>query len=127
MPPSLSPLMAKRHGDSVHGANPKVKKRKGIKVRTISVPDSDDEGPPPNVNAGFARLLKTRVSTSGKAESVTMSSLPLFEVKNSAHDDSEPVIDDHEAVLVENKIPSKTAKKRRKKVNDSVRSATSTT
>jgi hypothetical protein len=119
--------MAKRHGDPIHGAGTKVKKRKGIKIRTVIVPDSDDEGPPPNVDAGYARLLKTRVATSGKAESVTTSSLLLFEDKEIVHNDSEPTTDNPEPLVVENTIPSRRARKqrRRKKGNDSVRTLNS--
>ena len=119
--------MAKRHGDFIHGAGTKVKKRKGIKIRTVIVPDSDDEGPPPNVDAGYARLLKTHVTTSGKAESVTTSSLLLFEDKEIVHNDSEPTTDNPEPLVVENTIPSRRARKqrRRKKGNDSVRTLNS--
>jgi len=114
--------MAKRHGDSTHGVNVRVKKRKGIKVRTVAVPDSDEENHTPNVNTEYVRLLKTRVATSGKADSVTMDSLALFEVKGVTHNDSsEPTIDGHEEIATEGAIPATTAKKRRKKKNDSVR------
>lgn len=123
MSPSFSSSMAKRHGDSTYGVNTKVKKRKGIKVRTVNVPDSDDEGHSRNVETERARLLKTRVTASGKADSVTMNSLPLFEVESVVHGGLEPTIDSNEEVMAENTIPViATAKKRRKKMNDSVRS-----
>lgn len=117
---SLSSFMAKRHGDSVHGVNVNIKKRKGIRVRTVTIPDSDD--PPPNVTTEYARLLKTRVAISGKADSVTMNSLPFFEINNVAHDNSlEPTLDSYEEAAAENLVPGIPVKKRRKKVNDSVR------
>jgi len=121
--------MAKRHGDPAYGVKVGVKKRKGIKVRTVTVPDSDDEGPS-NVDTEYARLLKTRVTTSGKADSVTMNSLPLFEIKNTTHSDepSELCVNSLEPdeTVAENTAPSKPAKKRRRKANDSVRCTTFT-
>ena len=69
----------------------------------------------------YARVLKTRVTTSGKVGSVTMGSLPLFEVENVTHNSLEQTADCYEAVAAENTIPSVTAKKkRRKKANDTV-------
>ena len=74
--------------------------------------------------------MRTRVTTSGKADSVTMNSLPLFEIKNTTHDDEplELCLDSREPdeTVTENTVPSKPAKKRRKKANDSVRSPIST-
>lgn len=113
--------MAKRYADSAHGVKIKVKKQKGIRVRTASVLDSDAEDAPPDIDTEYARLLKTRVATSGKADSVTMNSLQLFEVKDVPHSDPEPTIDSHGEVVVESAIPPTTAKKPRKKKNDSVR------
>ena len=120
--------MAKRHGDPAYGVKVKVKKRRGIKVRTVAILDSDDEGTS-NVDTEYARLLKTRVAISGKAESVTMNSLPLLEVKNTHNDNPlEPCLDTQEPyeAVAENTAPSKPAKKKRKKANDSVRSPTFT-
>lgn len=119
---SFSPSMTKRHGDSTHGVNVKFKKQKGVKVRTVSIPDSDEEGLTPNVEIEYARLLKTRATTSGKVDSVTMDNLKLFEAKAAAHNEpSDPLTDTHEEFVAET-IPIKIAKKRRKKANDSVRS-----
>ena len=119
--------MTKRHGDPAYGVKVKVKKRKGIKVHTVAVPDSDDEGPS-NVDTKYARLLKTRVTTSGKADSVTMNSFPLLKAKNTTHDD-EPLesclnTQEPDETVTENTVPNKPAKKRRKKANDSVRCST---
>ena len=116
--------MAKRPGDSTHRVSVKVKRRKGVKIRTVTVLDPDKEGPPPNVKVEYARLLKTRVTTSGKADSVTMHTLPLFEAKEVVHSGSqEPATPSyHEGIIVGDPIPATTAKKRqRKKMNDSVR------
>jgi hypothetical protein len=119
--------MTKRHADPTHGPKAKVKKRKGVKVRTVNVPDSDDEGCPPNIDTEYVRLLKTRIATSGKADSITTSSLAISEAKEVVHDDSlEPTIDNHEEVAVENTIRTTKVKKRRKKANDSVRCVLST-
>jgi hypothetical protein len=113
--------MTKRYWDSTRGTGVKVKKRKGMKVRTVNVPDSDDEDPTPKVETEYARLLKTRVATSGKAESVTRNSLPVFEVKAISHNNSlEPTVDSYEEVVVGNATPTTKAKKQRKRVNDSV-------
>ena len=120
--------MTKRHGDPAYGVKVRVKKRKGVKVRTIAIPDSDNEEPS-NVDTEYARLLKTRVTTSGKADSVTMNSLPLIEAKNTHNDDSlEPCLNTQESyeTVTENMVPSKPAKKKHKKANDSVRRLTVT-
>ena len=118
--------MAKRHGDPTRGVSVNVKKRKGIKVRTVNIPDSDDDAPPMKTDTEYARLLKTRVTTSGKVDSVTMDSLPLFEIED--HNLLEQTADYYEAAEAENTIPSVTAKKkRRKKANDSVSVAVLTT
>jgi len=116
-------FMAKRHGgDSIHGIEVKVKKRKGVKVRTVNVPESDDEAPPPNVDTEYARLLKTRVATSGKADSVTMNTLRLNEVKDTTHSDAlELAPNTCDESIADNTIPGMPAKKPRKKMNDSVR------
>jgi len=84
----FSPSMTKRHRDSTRGVNTKFKKQKGVKVRTVSIPDSDEEGLPSNVETEYARLLKTRATTSGKVDGVTMNSLTLFEAKAAASNDS---------------------------------------
>jgi len=116
--------MAKRPGNSTNGVSVSVKKRKGIKIQTFRVPDSEDEeDPPPNIQTEYARLLKTRVTTSGKIDSVTMKTLRLFEAKDVAHDSSGPTVDFPGEVMLENALPAETlpAKKKRKKANDSVR------
>jgi len=97
-------------------------------IRTTHVPDSDDEGPPPNVDTEYARLLKTRVTASGEIDSVTMKTLPLFEDKDIACDSLEPAVDCPDEVTADNTPPLMTvpAKKKRKRGNDSVRCILST-
>jgi hypothetical protein len=115
--------MTKCNGDSTHRANIKFKKWKGVKVHTISIPDSDsdEESIPPIVNTEYVRLLKTHVTTSGKVDSVIMGSLTLFEIMSAVHDDSlGPSVDTYKEPVVEETIPATTAKKRWKKGNNSI-------
>jgi hypothetical protein len=117
--------MTKRYGDSAHGLSVKVKKRRGVLVRTVNIPDSDDEGEgsPSNVNAEYARTVKTRVTTSGKAGSVIMNTLQVFEVEDTPRDSPELIVNSYEEVMVDNtRSTAETvkAKKQRKKANDSV-------
>lgn len=125
---SLSPpSMRKRKGDSSTGTKVKVKKLRGVKIRSIAVPDSDDEDQSRKDSPEYARLVKTRVSTLRKADSVTMSSLQLTE-DGAPNDDSAPITDDlgpavndNDEATVENvEVPVTTARKERKKANDSV-------
>jgi len=113
--------MAKRPHDSSRGITVKVKRRKGVRIRTVTVPDSDDERPPSNNSIEYARSVRTRASTAGKAESVTTKTVRILEAKDVRQDDPEPSADNHEEVIEENPIPTKKAKKQRKKKNDSVR------
>jgi hypothetical protein len=114
---SLS-AMSKR--DSTRVRITKVKKRRGVGSRTITVLDSDEEEPLPTTTDEYARVTRTRVTTSGKAERVVTSSVPIFEV------DAADICTPPEAnttvpvdTVVENLIPVVPAK-RREKVNDSV-------
>lgn len=116
--------MAKRHGDSTHGVVVKSKKRRGIKIRTVNILESDDEGAV-KINTEYARLLKTRITTSGKVDSVTMDSLRFVEaIGDTANSSPEQVVegyvDGHEEVPANDAVPSTKTKKRRKKKNDSV-------
>jgi hypothetical protein len=118
---SSSSPMAKRPHDFPPMMAVKVRRQKGVRIRTITVPDSDDENPPPNIGVEFARSVKTRVSTAGKAESVTMKAVRIFEAKDVRQDNLEPLVHDHEEVIAEDPIPTKKARKQRTKKNDSVR------
>ena len=114
--------MSKREGDPTHLPIAKVKKRRGVRSRTITVPDSDEEESHPTTSNEYARVTKTRVTSSGKAEKISMNSIPIFEVDQP----SEPVLQDENANdsanIVEINVPRRRTAplKRRKKVNDSV-------
>ena len=110
--------MSKRGGDSTRIRATKVKKRKGVGSRTIVVLDSDEESVPPTAN-DYARVTKTRVAISGKAERIATSSVPIFEVEKVNATPLEPNMDvpgDTGVVDVDPVVPAK----RRKRANDSV-------
>ena len=88
------------------------------------MPDLDDDNPVSNVDTEYVRSVKTRVSAAGKAESVMMKSVRIFEAKETPKDNPGPVVDDCEEVITENLIPTKKAKMQRKRGNDSVRCRT---
>ena len=114
--------MSKRGGESTGTGNPRVKKRKGVKIRTTLIPDSDEEVPTSNVNTDYARWVKTRVTTSGGVESVTMSSVPLVEVADNTNDLPPGVGTEPAADIAPDNATSATqvARRNRKKENDSV-------
>lgn len=115
---AFSSTMSKRGGDSTQLPATRMKKRKGIGSRTITVPDSDEEDLPPTAN-DYAQLTKTRVTASGKAGKVTMSSIPVFEAERlSPPVPLEENVDDF--VDFTGTIAPAAPAKRRKKVNDSV-------
>lgn len=121
-PPILpsSSTMSKRGGDQVHVRVTKVKKRKGVGSRTITVLDSDEEGPFPIPSNEYARVTKTRVGTSGKAEKVTSSSVSILEVDQlNAPALLEEDAGDSVGVVVGDGFPTMPAKQR-KRANDSV-------
>ena len=113
--------MSKRVSHSTLARTTKVKKRKGVGVRTIIVPDSDEEDTLPTDSEEYALVTKTRVGASGRAERVSMTSVPIFEVEQpdilapleENLGDSTEVAKNVDVVL---KVPAK----RRKRVNDSV-------
>ena len=111
--------MSKRGGDSTRIRVTKVKKRKGVGTRTITVLDSDEEPLPPAVTE-YARVTKTRVSTSGKAERIVTSNVPIFEVEKvdvrALPEPNDNIPEDTGVVDVVHVVPAK----RRKKANDSV-------
>ena len=113
--------MSKRPHDTSRGITVKVKRRKGIRVRIVTAPDSDGERPLSNNDIEYARSVKTRASTAGKAENVTMKAVRIFEAKDVRQDDPEPFVHDHEEVIPEGPVPTKKTRKQRKKKNDSVR------
>ena len=112
--------MSKRGGDSTRIRGTKVKKRKGVGSRTITVLDSDEEDPVLKATNDYARVTKTRVGSSGEAERVATSSIPIFEVeKASIHAPLEANTNGSADAVAENVVPVVPAK-RRKKANDSV-------
>ena len=111
--------MAKRPHDS-RGTAVKIKRRNGIRIRTVTAPDSDDDNSASNVDTEYARSFKTRVSAAGRAESVTMKSVRISEARELPQGDPDFVVNDYEEVIMEKPISSKKAKKRRKVGNDSV-------
>jgi len=114
--------MSKRDGGSIRRSNPKVRKRNGVKIRTVMVPESDEEDPPSNVNTDYARLVQTRVTPSGKIGSITTSSIPLLETDDTADNVLlEPVDTDCIGETAVEDMPTiPTTQKKRKKANDSV-------
>lgn len=112
--------MSKRGGERTR--NPKVKKRRGVKIHTTIIPDSDEEDLPSNVDVDYARLVQTRITASGKIGNITMSSIPLLEGEEITGDSSleagtncaeDPVVEDVVTVV-------STTQRKQKKVNDSV-------
>lgn len=112
--------MSKRDSGSICRGKPKVKKHKGVKIRTVIAPDSDEEDSHSNVTKDYARLVQTRVTASGKVGNVTTSSIPLLEVEDTTTDvqlgeDTDRV----EETVIEDTVPVvPVTKKKRKKAND---------
>jgi hypothetical protein len=114
--------MSKRGGHSTRLRTTKVKKRHGVGSRTITVLDSDEEDAIPKAADEYARVTKTRVATSGKAEKVVTSNIQISEVEKV---DIHPQLEADTGVpadTVENVVRAVPAKKRKKqqKANDSV-------
>ena len=115
--------MSKRGSESIPRGNPKVKKRNGVKIRTLLIPDSDEESPPLNVDTEYARWVKTRVTTSGQAGRITTGSVPLIEAADVT--DNAPLEVNNELAgdtVIGDAVPktSETRKKQKKAANDSV-------
>ena len=113
--------MSKRGGDSTRIRTTKVKKRKGVGTRTITVLDSDEEDALPTSTHEYARVTKTRVGTSGKAEGFAVSSVPVFQVEVNIRVPLEENVNDLTDAIAENIVPPVPTKKP-KKANDSVSS-----
>ena len=110
--------MSKLNSTRIHAT--KVKKRKGVGSRTITIMDSDEEDPLPTPSNDYARMTKTRVGTSGKVEKVSTNSVRLFEVDQSNPSALlEENADDSAGLVVDDVSPMAPAKQR-KRVNDSV-------
>ncbi|KAF9780597.1 hypothetical protein BJ322DRAFT_1112587 [Thelephora terrestris] len=118
--------MFKREGGLTHSGNPKVKKRKGVKIRTVIIPDSDEESPTPNVKMDYARLVQTHVTASGKVGSVTATSVPFVEAAEYLANGSMLDIDNDpnlaSDIPIHNVVPEmQVTKMRRKRGNDSTK------
>ena len=113
--------MSKQRGDSTRTHATKVKKRKGVGSRKIAVLDSDEEDTFPKVLSEYARVTKTRVTASGKAEKIATSSVPVFETELNVHTLPESNIDGLVDTAVENVILA-VPRRKREKANDSVSS-----
>ena len=111
--------MSKRGGDSTRVRATKVKKRRGVGSRTIAILDSDEEDLPPTPGDEYARVTKTRVGTSGKAERVSTINIPFFEQQSDGPTPLEETVDSHVDDNIE-KIDPVVSVRRRKKKNDSV-------
>lgn len=110
--------MSKREGNSTRGT--KVKKRRGVGSRTIRILDSDEDNPPPVASDDYARVTKTRVGISGKAERLSMTSVPILEVEKPTRPAPLEENEENSAnITVENVVPVKPAKQR-KTINDTV-------
>jgi hypothetical protein len=115
---SLS-AMSKRGSAPTRIRSTKVKKRKGVGSRTITVLDSDEENPPAVIDK-YARLAKTRVASSGKAEKYTTSTVQISDVEmHTLLEEDAEVVADPVAGYVVPAVPAK-MKKKRKRANDSV-------
>ena len=114
--------MSKRRAVTTHRPAAKVKKRRGVGSRTITVLDSDEDSLP-TTTGEFARVTKTRVGTSGKAERVVMGCIPIVEVEEV--DVHAPLEENADApmgtvTVTKNIVRKVPAKRQRKKANDSV-------
>lgn len=113
--------MSKRRGESLRTGKPKVKKRNGVKIRSLLIPDSDEENPVSNVDTSYTRLVKTRVTTSGQVGRVTSRSFPFLEVKSTVNDPPEDYANHTEDTILQIAVPKTSeTRKKRKKENDSV-------
>ena len=118
-PLPLSYTMSKREPGRLHIS--KVKRRRGVGSRVITIPDSDEEGPSPKAGSDYAQVMKMRVSASAKVEKVSMGSVRIFEEEQlSTPTLVEADMDNSADVVVENVVSAVPAK-RRKRANDSVR------
>ena len=111
--------MSKREPTRIHVT--KVKKRRGVGSRVITVIGSDKDEPALKASSDYARMTKTRVASSAKAEKVSMKSIQFFEEEQlSTPAPMEADVDD--SVDAVETVVSAVPAKQRKKANDSVSS-----
>ena len=112
--------MSKRGGESTRIRATKVKKRRGVGSRTITVLESDDEDTLLTAMDEYARVRKRRVGQSGKAEGFAVTSVPVFETERvDSHAPPEMNRPSFVEIVTEDTVPVVPAR-RRKKANDSV-------
>ena len=122
----LFSTMSKRGGDLIWVWATKVRKCKGVGSHTFTVLDSNHEDPS-KVSTEYAWVTKTQVTTSGKRERITTSSVPVFEMEEASvdiHVPPEVNADNFIDTAAENVLPMVLTKKRWKRGNDSVSSST---
>lgn len=117
--------MSKRGGESVHRGKPIVKKRKGVKIRSMLILDSDDDNPPSNASTEYIRWVKTRVTTSGQVgqvRSVTTSSVAPVDLGGIADNPLLEVSTEHteDTILQDATSEIRATRRKRGKANDSV-------
>ena len=98
--------MSKRGGESLHRGKPIVKKRKGVKIRSTLILDSDEDDAPSNVNTGYVRWVKTRVAASGQVGNVTTSSVAFVDLEGTTEDPPLEVNTDEPALEVNTDEPA---------------------
>ena len=111
--------MSKRGGDLTRIQTSKVKKRRGVGSRIITVLESDDEDPLSTAASEYARVTRIRVATSGKTERVATSSVPIFEEEQAIAGAPLEENTNDSVDAVENIVATVPAKQQ-KKANDSV-------
>ena len=113
--------MSKREQNPVRISVTKVKRRRGVGSRVITVLDSDEELVPVTRGNEYARVTKTRLGTSGKKGGVSMSSIPIHETQPTISTQQEENFDSYEGVdLLAGNLAPNVQKKQQKKINDSV-------
>ena len=113
--------MLKRGGNLTRTRAAKIKKRRGVGSRSITVLDSDEEDLAPKVSTEYARVTKARVAASGKVERIATNSVQIFEADEiDVQGPQETDTDNFVGATTENVVRTVPAKKRRKGANDSV-------
>jgi hypothetical protein len=126
-PPFHVSAMSKRGGESIHRGKPTIKKRKGVKIQSRLIPDSDEDTPSSNLNTEYMRTVRTRVKTSGRIGSVTVSNVAFVEPEDIM-DGSPPEVSTEDAGdnVLQGTVPkTKKARRKREKANDTVSLLTS--
>ena len=110
--------MSKQRRDLTRTCTTKVKKSRGVGSCTITILDSDNEQPLPTTTNKYARVTKTRVASSGKAEKVSTDGIQIFEAEVEVLAPLE--VDTNLPVDTENIVYVVPARKQRKRANNCV-------